>query len=91
MSGLATSLFWLLLFVGGGIYLAYQRIDLRTSTIAMGVALAAYTIWGDWAWWALPLLWAGFAVMVGANMIEARREKVTKTLLAIYCTMLPSM
>ena len=91
MSEFATSLFWLLLFVGGGIYLAYQRIDLRTSTIAAGVALAAYTIWGDWAWWALPLMWAPFAVMVGANMIEARREKVTKPLLAIYRTMLPSM
>ena len=91
MSGFATSLLWLLLFVGGGIYLAYQRIDLRTSTIATGVALAAYTIWGGWAWWALPLMWAGFAILVGANMIEARREKVTKPLLAIYKTMLPTM
>ena len=30
---------WLLLFVGGGIFLAYQRIDLRTSTVAAGLAV----------------------------------------------------
>ena len=44
MSGFVVSLFWLLLFVGGGIFLAYQRIDLRSSTIAAGIAVLAYTI-----------------------------------------------
>ena len=47
MSGLIVSLFWLLLFVGGGIALAYNRIDLRTSTVATGIALLAYTIFGS--------------------------------------------
>ena len=91
MSGLAVSLFWALLFVGGGIYLAYQRIDLRTSTIAAGIALAIYTVFGSAAWWWLILLWIAFGLMVVPNIVEVRREKITKPLLAIYRKMLPSM
>jgi len=84
-------LFWALLFVGGGIYLAYQRIDLRTSTIATGIALAIYTVFGSAAWWWLILLWIAFGLMVVPNIVEVRREKITKPLLAIYRKMLPSM
>ena len=70
MSSLVVSLFWLLLFVGGGIFLAYQRIDLRTSTIATGIALLAYTIFGDGAiLWKL-LLWALFGAMIVPNLMS---------------------
>ena len=91
MSGFLVSLFWALLFIGGGIFLAYQRIDLRTSTIATGIALAAYTVFGDGAWWWLILLWALFGIMIVPNLIEVRREKITKPLLDVYRSMLPSM
>ena len=91
MSGLTVSLLWLLLFIGGGIFLAYQRVDLRTSTIAAGIALLAYWILGDgWVLWKL-ILTALFGLMVIPNLIEVRREKITKPLLRIYKTMLPSM
>ena len=91
MSGLTISLFWLLLFVGGGIYLAYQRIDLRTSTIATGIALAAYWVFGDGGvLWKLFLTLL-FGLMVIPNLIEVRREKITRPLLKIYRKMLPSM
>ena len=91
MSSLAASLFWLLLFVGGALFLAYRRIDLRTSTIAAGAALLAYTVFGGWSWWWLLIMWALFGAMIVPNMIEFRREKITKPLLDIYRTMLPSM
>ena len=91
MSGFIISLFWALLFIGGGIYLAYQRIDLRTSTIATGIALAVYTVFGSGAWWWLILLWLAFGLLVVPNLVEVRREKITKPLLAIYRKMLPSM
>jgi len=91
LSGLTVSLFWALLFVGGGIFLAYQRIDLRTSTIATGIALAVYTVFGNGSWWWLIILWVLFGLMVVPNLIEVRREKITKPLLAIYRKMLPSM
>ncbi|MDH3620940.1 MAG: acyl-CoA dehydrogenase family protein, partial [Gammaproteobacteria bacterium] len=91
MSGLTISLFWALLFVGGGVFLAYQRIDLRTSTIATGLALAVYTVFGGGAWWWLIILWVLFGLMVIPNLVEVRREKITKPLLAMYRKMLPSM
>ena len=91
MSSFVISLFWLLLFLGGGIFLAYQRIDLRSSTIAAGLAVLAYTIFGDGSiLWKL-LLWAAFGVMIVPNLIEFRREKITKPLLDVYRKMLPSM
>jgi acyl-CoA dehydrogenase len=91
LSSFIISLSWLLLFVGGGVYLAYQRIDLRTSTIATGAALLAYTFLGDGWWLWLLFLWACFGVMIIPNLIELRREKLTKPLLSIYRKMLPSM
>ena len=44
MGEFIVSLFWFLLFVGGGLFLGYQRVDLKTSTIAAGIALGAYTL-----------------------------------------------
>ena len=94
MFDLIVSLFWFLLIFGGAIYLAYQRIDLTTSTIATGVVVAAYTVYtiagnGWWLW--MLMLWAALGVMIVPNLTEVRREKITKPLLAVYRTMLPSM
>ena len=91
MSSFLVSLSWLLLFVGGGIYLAYQRIDLRTSTIASGLVLLAYTVFGNGWWLWLVFLWAMFGLMIVPNLVELRREKITKPLLDVYRKLLPSM
>lgn len=91
MSSFLISSFWLLLFVGGGIYLAYNRIDLLRSTVAAGAALVAYTVYGDAAFLWLLLLWLVFAIMIIPNMVDFRREKITQPALKIYRTMLPSM
>ena len=91
LSGFTVGFLWFLLFFGGGIFLAYQRIDLRTSTVATGIAVAAYIFLGDGHWlWKIALI-AAFGVMVIPNLIEFRREKLTKPLLAVYRSMLPSM
>lgn len=73
LSGFLVSLSWLLLFVGGGIFLAYQRIDLRTSTIATGVALLAYWFLGDASVLWKIFLTLLFGLMVIPNLIEVRR------------------
>ena len=91
MSGFVVSSFWFLLFAGGALYLAYQRVDLRTATFAAGAALVAYTLFGNGAWWWLMLLYAAFGVMILPNLTEFRREKITRPLLDIYRKMLPSM
>jgi len=89
--GFTVGLLWFLLFFGGGIFLAYRRIDLLTSTVATGVAIAAYVVLGGGGWiWNLFLI-AAFGIMVIPNLIEFRREKLTKPLLAVYRKMLPSM
>jgi acyl-CoA dehydrogenase len=94
VSELIVSLFWFLLIFGGAIYLAYQRIDLSTSTVAAGAAVLAYTFYtfagsGWWLW--MLLLWLAFAAMVVPNLVELRREKITRPLLAVYRKMLPPM
>ncbi len=94
MISLLVSVFWLLLLLGGGIYLAYQRIDLRTSTIAASAATFAYTIYtfggnGYWLW--MLLLWVAVGALIVPNLVELRREKITKPLFAIYRRMLPTM
>lgn len=86
-----SSLFWFLLFVAGGLTLAYRRVPLASATIVTGIALAAYTIIGDPAGlWAL-ILWAAFGVMVALNLPDFRRNRITRPLLRIYRRMLPSM
>ena len=91
MSGFTVGLFWFLLFFGGGIYLAYQRIELRAATVAAGIAVAAYVIFGQGHWLWKLLLIATFGIMVVPNLIEFRREKITKPLLSVYRKMLPTM
>jgi acyl-CoA dehydrogenase len=96
LSGLFVSSLWFLLFFGGGIFLAYRRINLLTATIATGLALIAYTIFTfsggpDWGWLWLIVLWLAFGLMVGANLVDLRRETITRRLLEEYRMMLPSM
>ncbi|MBT8080634.1 MAG: acyl-CoA dehydrogenase [Gammaproteobacteria bacterium] len=91
MSSFFVGLFWFLLFFGGAIYLAYNRVNLLTSTVAAAAALVAYTFFGDGAWYGLLLLWLAFGVMVVCNLVDFRREKITRPALDIYRSMLPSM
>ena len=91
MSSFLVSLFWFLLFFGGAIYLAYNRVNLFAATLAAGVALLAYTIFGSGSFLWLVFLWLLFGVMVVPNLQDFRREKITRPALNIYRTMLPSM
>ncbi len=94
MSGFIVSLFWFLLIFGGAVFLAYQRIDLLKSTVAAGIVTVAYSVYaiagGGWWLWAI-LLWVPFGVLAALNVTEFRREKITRPLLDVYRTMLPSM
>ncbi|MGH8223269.1 MAG: acyl-CoA dehydrogenase, partial [Woeseiaceae bacterium] len=91
MSGFLVGLFWFLLFAGGGIYLAYHRVNLLAATTVTGAALFIYTIFGSAPFLWLLLLWLAFGAMVVANMTEFRREKITRPALDMYRKMLPSM
>ncbi len=91
MSSFLIDLSWFLLFFGGGIYLAYNRVKLLPSTVVAGVAVIIYTLYGSWNIITLIVLWLMFAVLVVPNMPEFRREKITRPALEAYRKMLPSM
>jgi acyl-CoA dehydrogenase len=86
-----TTLFWLLLFVGGALVLAYHRVSLATATIAAGAALLAYTFVGTGAIVWLALLWLAFAALVALNVDALRLRFVTRPFLRTYRRLLPAM
>lgn len=82
-------LFWTLALAAVALTLAYRRVDLRTSTATLGLALLAYMVLTDsWWLWILLLiaLWAGLAAL---NFDELRREQITAPLLRYYKTLVP--
>jgi len=86
-----TFILWLLLFVGGALFLAYRQLSLRVATLAAGAALLAYTFIGMHAAWWLALLWAGFAALALLNIDALRMRYITKPFLMVYRRMLPTM
>jgi len=91
LSSFVVGLFWFLVFAGGGIYLAYNRINLLASSIAIGAGLVAYSLFGSASGFWLLILWLGFVPLTVANMEDFRREKISRPALAVYRKMLPSM
>jgi acyl-CoA dehydrogenase len=84
-------LFWTLALAAVALTLAYRRVDLRTSTAALGLALLAYfALAGGWWLWILLLL-ASWAVLAALNFTELRRERVTAPLLRFYKTLVPQL
>jgi len=82
---------WFLLFFGGAIYLAYNRVSLLGSTVVMGAVLVAYAFFGDWhVLWLLVLILM-YGLLVFPNLLDIRREKLTRPALNMYRSMLPSM
>lgn len=86
-----SSLMWFFLFAGGGLYLAYNRINLLASTTATAAALLAYSLFGSAHGLWLLVLWLAFVPMLLVNMDDFRRERIARPALKIYRSMLPSM
>lgn len=84
-------LFWTLGLLAVALTLAYRRVDLRTATITLGLALLVYIALGvaHWLWILLLLaLWAGLAAL---NFGELRREQITAPLLRFYRSLVPQL
>ena len=89
MATLLSALIGFALFLSVLIFLAYKRFDLRSSTIATGVALAIYTAAGSGFW--LFLLWVVFGGMVLLNLKSFRRTRLSAPAFNIYKTMVPTL
>ena len=91
MEVMVLSALWLVLFACLVLWLAYQRASLATATLALGVLLVYYTLFGDGApWWKITL-WALFAPHLLLNLRPLRRYLVSNRFLKIYKRMLPPM
>ena len=88
---MTTFILWLALVLGGALYLAYHRVSLRAATIAVGVALVAYSFFGSGSLAWTIALWAAFAVLLLLNVDPIRQRYVTKPFLMVYRRLLPSM
>jgi acyl-CoA dehydrogenase len=86
-----TFVLWLLLFIGGALFLAYHRVSLRAATIVGGIALIAYSLVGSGSLPWLVLLWGAFIAMALLNVDALRMRYVTKPFLMVYRRMLPTM
>lgn len=85
------TLFWAIVFIGGGITLAYRGADLMTATLSAAAALVAYTLFGADGPLFKFVLWVLFAGLLVLNFEDFRRENITRRLLSIYQRMLPPM
>ena len=86
-----TTAIWILVFVGGALYLAYQRVPLRAATLATGIALLAYTLLRQPSTPWLVAWWLAFGVMALLNLDAFRLRFITRPFLKTYRRMLPSM
>ncbi len=84
------TLFWLIVILGVCLTLAYRRVDLKISTVAVGAVVVAYSVLGESAFWAV-VLWVVFAPLAALNVESLRREYLTQPLLDIFRTMVPSL
>ena len=83
--------FWFVVTITTVIVLAYRSIPLRESTIAVGVLLIIYSMWGNPAGFYLFLLWIAFALLVSLNIPEIRRNYYSARILKLYKSVLPKI
>jgi acyl-CoA dehydrogenase len=84
-----STLFWLAILIGTPIALAYRRAPLTPSTLILAVLLVLYSLLGDGPFWWKLLLWIGFAPIAAMNLVDIRRDQVTRPLLDTFRRMLP--
>jgi acyl-CoA dehydrogenase len=86
-----SSVIWFLIFLIGGLVLAYQRVSLLTATVAYGGALFVYALVGNGSLPWMIVLWLVLAGLVLLNIDAIRMRFITRPFLRTYRRMLPSM
>ncbi|MGE4657579.1 MAG: acyl-CoA dehydrogenase, partial [Gammaproteobacteria bacterium] len=85
------SFLWLIVFLGSALTLAYRRINLKTSTLVLGIVLGVYAFIGTSGLLWKMLLWALFAGLVAFNLKALRSEFISSRILLFFRRMLPPM
>ena len=84
-------LFWTLIFAGTAIAVGYRRTDLRTATIALGIATGAFLLFSDANTIVKLLFLAAFAGLAALNSDEFRRSRLSAPALKMMRRALPEM
>jgi acyl-CoA dehydrogenase len=82
---------WLVLVTSLVLWLAYQRASFAKATVALGVLLVYYTLFGESAAWWKATLWALFILHALLNIRPLRRVLISNRFLLVYKRMLPPM
>ena len=85
------TLFWLIAILGTSLALIYRRVDLKTSTAALGAILVALTLLSNGVTFLVVFLWLGFAALALLNVESLRRERISARILELLSGMLPSI
>jgi len=86
------TLFWLVLFIVGGIALLYRRTPLKNFALATAGALVLYTLFGDCGLFGKLLLWVA---LLGPQLAwmndDLRKGQITSRALDFYRSVQPKM
>jgi acyl-CoA dehydrogenase len=84
-----STLIWLAILFATPIALAYRRTPLTPATGVLAAVLLLYTFLSAGpGWWKL-LLWIGFVPIAAANLVDLRRDLLTRRLFEAFKRMLP--
>jgi acyl-CoA dehydrogenase len=71
---------------------AYHRVSLKTASTAVGIYLVLLSLFGDFGWFSLLVLWALFAAgAIPLNLPDLRRQLVTDRVFHVFRKLLPSV
>jgi len=82
---------WLVAFVALVLWLAYRKVGLAASTLAIGALLAGYTVFGAAAPWWKVVVWVAFAPLVLLNLRPLRVRFLSRPFFRVYKRLLPPM
>jgi acyl-CoA dehydrogenase len=85
------SILWLVALIGVPIALVYRRTSLAVATGILVALLFFYSFFGPGPLWWKFLLWVGLVPVAALNLVELRRDVVTRPLLRVYRRMLPKI
>jgi len=86
-----SSALWSAAFIGGGLYLAYQRVSLALSTLLFGMAVVLFTLFSDAGLSAVIFMWLVLLILVLLNIDSLRIRLISRPFLRTYRRMLPTM
>ncbi|MDX1571520.1 MAG: acyl-CoA dehydrogenase, partial [Xanthomonadales bacterium] len=82
----------LLTILGVSLGAGFLRLSLQRWTIAVGVTLALFTLFGDLGGWTIFFSWVVFAAIAGPlNHADTRRRYITQPALNMYRKMSPKL